>query len=59
MLNINDFPNIGETKATIEIKDGRYGSYITDGKINVTIPKTSAAAIKPTPKSPATIPVLR
>ena len=28
-----------KTKDSIEIKDGRYGSYVTDGKINVTIPK--------------------
>ncbi len=29
-----------ESNTTIEIKDGRYGKYVTNGKINVTIPKT-------------------
>ena len=28
-----------ETKAEIEIKNGRYGAYVTDGNINVTLPK--------------------
>ena len=30
------------TKSAIEIKDGRYGAYITNGKVNVTIPKSTA-----------------
>lgn len=30
-----------ETKAAIEIKDGRYGTYVTNGKINVTLPKAT------------------
>ena len=25
----------------MEIKNGRYGSYVTDGKINATLPKTT------------------
>ena len=30
-----------ETKTAIEIKDGRYGAYVTNGKINATIPKAT------------------
>jgi DNA topoisomerase-1 len=30
-----------KTQMAIEIKDGRYGSYVTDGKINATIPKAT------------------
>ena len=30
-----------ETQAAIEIKDGRYGAYVTNGKINATLPKTT------------------
>tara|TARA_B100000945_G_scaffold318878_1_gene324726 strand:+ start:659 stop:3160 length:2502 start_codon:yes stop_codon:yes gene_type:complete len=29
------------SNATIEIKDGRYGKYVTNGKINVTLPKAN------------------
>ena len=29
-----------ETKGKVVVKDGRFGPYITDGKTNVTIPKT-------------------
>ena len=30
-----------KTQMAIEIKDGRYGAYVTDGKINATIPKST------------------
>ncbi len=30
-----------KTQMAIEIKDGRYGAYVTDGKINATLPKTT------------------
>ena len=28
-----------DSDETIELKDGRYGAYVTNGKINATIPK--------------------
>ena len=31
-----------ETKAAIEIKDGRYGAYVTNGKINAALPKSTS-----------------
>jgi DNA topoisomerase-1 len=30
-----------KTQVAIEIKDGRYGAYVTDGKINATLPKAT------------------
>ena len=30
-----------KTQVAIEIKDGRYGAYVTDGKINATLPKST------------------
>ena len=30
-----------KTQMAIEIKDGRYGAYVTDGKINATLPKST------------------
>jgi len=30
-----------QTQMAIEIKDGRYGAYVTDGKINATLPKAT------------------
>ena len=30
-----------ESKNAIEIKDGRYGVYVTNGKINATLPKAT------------------
>ena len=30
-----------KTQAAIEIKDGRYGAYVTDGEINATLPKST------------------
>ena len=32
-----------KTQMTIEIKDGRYGAYVTDGKINATLPKETTS----------------
>ena len=32
-------PKLGDG---IELKDGRYGAYVTDGKINATLPKTTS-----------------
>jgi len=32
-----------KTQMAIEIKDGRYGSYVTDGKINATLPKATTS----------------
>ena len=36
---LENFGTDPETKANIELKDGQYGAYVTDGKINATIPK--------------------
>ncbi len=30
-----------KTQVAIEIKDGRYGAYVTDGEINATLPKST------------------
>ena len=32
-----------KTQMAIEIKDGRYGAYVTDGKINATLPKETTS----------------
>ena len=40
---IKDLGEDPKTKLNIEIKDGRYGAYVTDGKINATLPKGQSA----------------
>jgi DNA topoisomerase-1 len=40
---LREFPAAGEGKPGLKVMSGRYGPYVTDGKVNATLPKSEDA----------------